>query len=269
MAPACVTLVCKGCVRSPARRWRAFCWFSMSSRCCSPATTRSGSRPRRNWKRSSARDAASVSTFWIPSLAGLDALGSHVLPLLPVRIPPPATEADARKVLRENNTEGDYLITHGDGILNAASGIVEANERFKGALLSENERVARLRVMRGKADQAGFALVLRCSRATPPCRWTPRTRTSSGRSWRNRRGACAPSGRIPDVRRRRRGPGAEPRGWFQRASRRPWRAGDGADTEPASSLARAADAAVLSAAMTSAAIDVIDFMPVTTASTRH
>ena len=60
-------------------------------------------------------------------------------------------------MLRENNTEGDYLITHGDRDTNAASGIVEANEQFKGALLSENERVARLRVMRGKADQAGFA----------------------------------------------------------------------------------------------------------------
>jgi hypothetical protein len=86
------------------------------------------------------------------SLSGLDALGSHVLQLLPVRILLPAAELDARKVLGDSNDAGQYLTTHGDGILNSAGGAVEANERFKGALLTEQERLERLRAIRRKAD---------------------------------------------------------------------------------------------------------------------
>lgn len=90
------------------------------------------------------------------SLAGLDALGAHVPQLLSVRVLLPATEADARKVLGDGNTAGDYITTRGEGILNAAGGAVEANERFKGALLPEADRVTRLQVLRAKADAAGF-----------------------------------------------------------------------------------------------------------------
>jgi tetratricopeptide (TPR) repeat protein len=93
------------------------------------------------------------------SLAGLDALGAHVPQLLPVRILLPAAESDARKVLGDNNNAGDYLTSHGEGILNAAGGAVEANERFKGALLTEADRVARLQVLRTKADERGFTRV--------------------------------------------------------------------------------------------------------------
>ena len=91
------------------------------------------------------------------SLSGLDALGVHVPQLLPVRILLPAAEADARKVLGDGNDAGQYLTTHGDGILNASGGAVEANERFKGALLPEPERIARLGRLRLRADAAGFA----------------------------------------------------------------------------------------------------------------
>jgi len=93
------------------------------------------------------------------SVAGLDALGGHVLQLLPVRILLPAAEADARKVLGDRNNAGDFLISHGDGILNAAGGAVEANERFKGALMSEADRIARLQVMHKKASDCGFTRV--------------------------------------------------------------------------------------------------------------
>jgi len=93
------------------------------------------------------------------SLAGLDALGAHVPQLLPVRILLPAAEADARKVLGDNNNGGEYLTSHGEGILNAAGGAVEANERFKGALLTEADRIARLQVLRAKADESGFSRV--------------------------------------------------------------------------------------------------------------
>ena len=95
------------------------------------------------------------------SLAGLDALGAHVPQLLPVRILLPAAESDARKVLGDSNNAGDYLTSHGEGILNTAGGAVEANERFKGALLTEADRVARLRVLRDKASERGFTRVPR------------------------------------------------------------------------------------------------------------
>lgn len=90
------------------------------------------------------------------SLSGLDALGAHVPQLLPVRILLPAADADARKVLGDGNDAGQYLTTHGDGILNASGGAVEANERFKGALLPEADRIARLRRLRALADAVGF-----------------------------------------------------------------------------------------------------------------
>jgi S-DNA-T family DNA segregation ATPase FtsK/SpoIIIE len=93
------------------------------------------------------------------SLSGLDALGAHVPQLLPVRILLPAAESDARKVLGDTNNAGGYLTSHGEGILNTAGGAVEANERFKGALSTESERVARLQMMRDKADRSGFTRV--------------------------------------------------------------------------------------------------------------
>lgn len=93
------------------------------------------------------------------SLAGLDALGAHVPQLLPVRILLPAAGADARKVLGDNNNAGEFLTSHGEGILNTAGGAVEANERFKGALLTEPDRIARLRVLRAKANESGFSRV--------------------------------------------------------------------------------------------------------------
>lgn len=90
------------------------------------------------------------------SLSGLDALGAHVPQLLPTRILLAATELDQHRVLGDRNDAGQYLTSHGQGILNSASGAVEANERFKGALLDEGERLARLRALRAKADREGF-----------------------------------------------------------------------------------------------------------------
>lgn len=90
------------------------------------------------------------------SLAGLDALGSHVPQLLPVRILLPAADSDVFKVLGEGNTEGTALTTAGEGILNTAGGAVEANERFRGAVIDEETRRERVVAMRTKAVEAGF-----------------------------------------------------------------------------------------------------------------
>ncbi|QLQ16281.1 MAG: AAA family ATPase [Micropruina sp.] len=104
------------------------------------------------------------------SLAGMDALGSHVHQLLPVKILLPASEQDAHKVLGDTNNAGSYLATAGEGILNAAGGAIESNERFKGSILTEMDRVVRLQVMREKADTLGFMtrpMVFEGSKAAP------------------------------------------------------------------------------------------------------
>lgn len=90
------------------------------------------------------------------SLSGLDALGSHVPQLLPVRILLPATDSDVFKVMGEGNSEGATLTTAGEGILNMSGGAVEANERFRGAIIEEEARRIRVTAMRAKADADGF-----------------------------------------------------------------------------------------------------------------
>jgi S-DNA-T family DNA segregation ATPase FtsK/SpoIIIE len=104
------------------------------------------------------------------SLSGLDALGAHVPQLLPVRILLPASEVDGQKVLGDTNDAGKYLTTHGEGILNEAGGAVEANERFKGAVIDEDDRLLRLRQLRQLADERGWTqkpLVFEGNRAVP------------------------------------------------------------------------------------------------------
>jgi DNA segregation ATPase FtsK/SpoIIIE, S-DNA-T family len=91
------------------------------------------------------------------SLSGLDALGSHVPQLLPVRILLAAAENDGRRVLGEGNNAGQYLTARGEGILNPAGGSVEANERFRGALISDERRIEALRELRHRADTVGFS----------------------------------------------------------------------------------------------------------------
>jgi tetratricopeptide (TPR) repeat protein len=111
------------------------------------------------------------------SLAGLDALGSHVPQLLPVRILLPATESDARRVLGESNVAGQYLTSHGEGILNLSGGAVEANQRFKGALIDESLRTTRVALMRRAADARGFKrrpIVFEGNAAAPIESFTPR-----------------------------------------------------------------------------------------------
>ena len=110
------------------------------------------------------------------SLSGIDALGVHVPQLLPVRILLPALEADCQKVLGDANDAGKYLTTHGEGILNGASGAVEANERFKGAVIYEGDRLVRLQQLRRLSDEKGWTqrpLIFEGNRAVPMERVLP------------------------------------------------------------------------------------------------
>lgn len=196
------------------------------------------------------------------SLAGLDALGAHVPQLLPVRILLPAAESDARKVLGDTNNAGDYLTSHGEGILNAAGGAVEANERFKGALLAEADRVARLQVMRDKANEAGFTrvpMVFEGNSLIPldaqnPRQFREELKASGTYSIRVRSGVPMTVGEVGDLVLSRRS-GANVLAIV--------RSGDNENTgiEPAGGPAYGLlAAAVASGAMTNSAVDVIDFM---------
>jgi hypothetical protein len=196
------------------------------------------------------------------SLAGLDALGAHVPQLLPVRILLPAAESDARKVLGDGNNAGDYITSHGEGILNTAGGAVEANERFKGALLTETDRLARLQVMRDKANETGFTrapMVFEGNSLVPldtedPRQFREELRASGAYPLRVRSGAPMTVGDIGDLVLSREG-GANVLAIV--------RSGDDerAGIEPAGGPAYGLlAAAVASGSMTASAVDVIDFM---------
>lgn len=195
------------------------------------------------------------------SLAGLDALGAHVPQLLPVRILLPAAESDARKVLGDTNNAGDFLVTRGEGILNAAGGLVEANERFKGALLEEAERVARLQVMRDKANEAGFSrvpMVFEGNALIPldtqnALQFREELTASGSYPVRIRSGAPMTVGDVGDLVLSREG-GANVLSIV--------RSGDNENTgiEPRGPAYGLLAAAVASGAMTNSTVDVIDFM---------
>lgn len=131
------------------------------------------------------------------SLSGLDALGSHVPQLLPVRILLPAADSDVFKVLGEGNTEGTTLTTAGEGILNTSGGAVEANERFRGAVIDEEARRFRVSLMRAKADAEGFnrrPVVFEgntpiSAEDTPPAQFVDEVRGADARTLRLRFGA--------------------------------------------------------------------------------
>jgi energy-coupling factor transporter ATP-binding protein EcfA2 len=198
------------------------------------------------------------------SLSGLDALGAHVPQLLPVRILLPATELDGRKVLGDNNDAGQYLTIHGEGILNRAGGAVEANERFRGALLTEHDRVIRLRDMRLKADREGFSRrpkVFEGNSSIPldtidPVLFREELAASGTAPVRLRAGSAMAVAGVADIELKREA-GANVLVVMRDSG------GDGGGVESRDSPAHGLlAAAVTSAALTPAKIDIIDFMPV-------
>ena len=196
------------------------------------------------------------------SLAGMDALGGHVHQLLPVRILLPASEIDGRRVLGEGNGAGDYLTTAGEGILNSAGGAVQANQPFKGALLPETDRIERIKIMRAKADRAGFTrrpLVFEGNAMAPldaldPRQFREELAASGTAPVRLRTGRAMSVGDLGDI------PLTREAGSNVMAVVRAGETG-GVGILPASGPANGLlVAAVASAAMSPAEIDVIDFL---------
>lgn len=197
------------------------------------------------------------------SLSGLDALGSHVPQLLPIRILLPAAEGDAFKVLGEGNTEGSPLTTAGEGILNEAGGAVEANERFRGAVIQEEARGARVAAMRARADAAGFhrrPVVFEgnapiSAQDTPPAQFVDEVRGADARVLRLRFGAPMSIVGSADINLRRES-GANVMLVARDAAAE-------ADAFDPFSLPRAVVAnVILSAVARRADVDVVDFLPI-------
>jgi len=198
------------------------------------------------------------------SLAGLDALGAHVPQLLPVRILLPSSESDARRVLGEDNDEGQFLTHHGEGILNPSGGLVEANERFKGAIITEDERIRRLELLREKADQEGYLrrpLVFEGSAAAtlemvPPSQFREEIASSGGAPLRIRVGMPMAIHGTADLELRREA-GANVMLVSRDAS------GDGVAVDRMRSIPHGlVVAAMASTACSPAAIDIVDFTPI-------
>ena len=199
------------------------------------------------------------------SLSGIDALGSHVPQLLPVRILLPASELDAMRVLGEGNTAGKSLLHAGEGVLNTAGGSVEANQHFRGSLLSEDRRVELLRKIRETANQAGFLrlpVVFEGNNPLPaedtsPERFVEDIRGTSRRTLRIRFGAPMAITGSADVDLRREA-GANLLLVARGAS-----ADAGVSDRQAGTTPRAASGnAIASAVAAGTRVEVVDFMPI-------
>lgn len=70
-----------------------------------------------------------------------------------VRIAMQCSEADSRTVLADDNGAARLLSRAGEAIYNDRNGLIEGNNPFQAALLTENERNRRLVALRGRADR--------------------------------------------------------------------------------------------------------------------
>ncbi len=89
------------------------------------------------------------------SLAGMAALGKHVIGLIPTRIALQSNEADSRLILGEDNPDAQTLTRAGEGILNRSSGFRDANHRFQAALWDSEVRKAVLAQLVDRAAREG------------------------------------------------------------------------------------------------------------------
>ena len=76
-----------------------------------------------------------------------------------IRIALQCDEADAALVMDESNTAARLLSRPGEGIYNAAGGVLEGNSPFQAAWLSDDERDRRLEILRQRAEGEGPLVV--------------------------------------------------------------------------------------------------------------
>lgn len=84
------------------------------------------------------------------SIAGIR-LPRSILDQIGVRIAMQCSDADSRMVLSEDNNAARLLDRAGEAIYNDKNGLVEGNNIFQAALLSQDDRITRLNALREKA----------------------------------------------------------------------------------------------------------------------
>jgi hypothetical protein len=89
------------------------------------------------------------------TIAGVSGLGRHTLNQLPIRVALRCSDADSRLLLADDNADARLLTRSGEGILNTAQGVRDANTRFQAAYSSPEERIALVRALRERADATG------------------------------------------------------------------------------------------------------------------
>lgn len=90
------------------------------------------------------------------TLAGTVALGKHTLNQIPIRIALQCSETDSRLLLADDNPDARLLSHPGEGILNTANGLRDANQRFQAAFTTPEERSSLVAELRRLADNHAF-----------------------------------------------------------------------------------------------------------------
>ena len=86
------------------------------------------------------------------TLAGTAALGKHTLNQIPIRIALQSSEVNSRLLLGDGNPDAQLLTRAGEGILNSANGLREANRRFLSTYWSATDRAHLVATLASKVD---------------------------------------------------------------------------------------------------------------------
>jgi hypothetical protein len=90
------------------------------------------------------------------TVGGVVVLGKSTLNLIPTRIALQCAEDESRVLLAEDNPDARLLTHTGEGILNTAKGLRDANQRFQAAYLAPDERANLAVRLRQLADSRSF-----------------------------------------------------------------------------------------------------------------
>ena len=89
------------------------------------------------------------------TLAGTAALGKHTLNQIPIRIALQCSEVDSRLLLGDGNPDAQLLTRAGEGIINTANGLREANRRFQSTYWSATDRAHLVATLANNAETGG------------------------------------------------------------------------------------------------------------------
>lgn len=89
------------------------------------------------------------------TLAGTAALGKHTLNQVPIRISLQCSEIDSRLLLGDDNPDARLLTRSGEGVLNTANGLRDANRRFQATYSTGEDRLTNVTLLVARARSEG------------------------------------------------------------------------------------------------------------------